>query len=191
VSSRCASCLAGAVLVVVGLAGAAEALRAGRGQALYHAVRYRDGASLTPEDADRRMDRAHRWYPHNVYASIWIAEKAYYTDPDRPLTAEREASAERWCTRGLRQNRYRRELRLLRTYLLMHRDPAAALAVWRRYTEWDFWSPFNQSVLAELYARTGDFYRARQALRWTIGTPHEAAARRAIREAWERELRGP
>jgi hypothetical protein len=190
-TARSASWLAGAVLALLGLAGGAEALRAGRGHALYRAVRYRDGAGLASGEAARRMERAYRWYPHNVYASIWTAERAYYSEAGDALSPEHEALAERWCARGLRQNRYRREVRLLQTYLLLRRDPAAALDCWRRYTAWDFWNPFNQYILAELFARNGEFYRARLALRWTVGSPYEAAARRAIRAAWTREISGP
>ena len=181
----------GSALVLLGVAGIGQAIRAGWAQAMYHDAKYGSGRTMSPEETDSLCARAYRLYRHNVYFSIWTAEKAYYDGSDEALTPGRLAIAERWCDLGLRQNAHKRSLRLLKTYLLLRDDPAAALSWWKRYVDWHFWSPFNHSVLAELYALNGDDFRARQSMTWVVGSSHEAATRKAIQAAWRRDVMGP
>jgi hypothetical protein len=180
--------LAGVVVGVGALGGVVHGIRAGVAQAWYCRAKYGE----PPADVDQSLalcQKAFRLYPHNYYFSILAAERAYATAQsasDAAATAWLRA-AQLWCDRGLAQNVWRSQLRRLKTRFLWEESPAEAIAYWRRYTDWQFWEPYNHAVLAEMYARTGDLERATECLYWARGDPHGTEVRVLIRKAQEKQ----
>ena len=82
-------------------------------------------------------------------------------------------------------------MHLLKAYLLVREQPAAAAAGWEVYLDRRFWDPFNHSVMAELWAVAGDYRQARESLRWTEGSRYHNETRKLVLEAWRREAAGP
>jgi hypothetical protein len=176
-------------LVGVGVYGALYAIQAARAQAMYHTAKY--GAAK--EDAKqilRLAEAAQYLYPNNYYFCIWAAEKAYYTSlgADKKEAQELIADSERWCETGLALNHYKSQLRLLKTHLLERKSVTDALKYWNQYVEWQFWDQYNHAVLAELYAKTGDFDKSFDELRWVKGSEHYSATAKRINEAWKKDM---
>jgi hypothetical protein len=73
--------------------------------------------------------------------------------------------------------------------LLSRSDPAASLAYWREFLDWDFWSPHNHAVLADLQARAGDFEAAWATANGIPDADKRGHARDRVRIAWEDEKR--
>ena len=132
---------------------------------------------------------AYALYPWNYYFSIFAAEAAYYKADEVRGDArmERLRQARLWCERALLQNGYKSQVRRLKTRFLWEESPAAAIAYWEAYTDWQFWEPYNHATLAELYARAGEPGKAEQSLKWVEGDPSYAQARETVereRQIW-------
>jgi len=81
----------------------------------------------------------------------------------------------------------------LQTRLLWPESPAAAIACWEAYTEWHYWSPYNHAVLADYYAKVGDFDKAERQLDLIKAFPDYVDAAKGVaaeRETWARLLKG-
>ncbi len=114
-----------------------------------------------------RCRRAFVLYPWNYYFSIFAAESAYYSAGDVPadIRAVRLQQAALWCERGLMQNKYRSQLRRLKTRFLWEDSPSEAIAYWEAHTQWQYWEPYNHQTLAEYYALYGEFAKAERELK--------------------------
>jgi len=177
------------VLVAVGVYGALYAIQVAKAQAMYHTAKY-GVAKENTEQILRLAAAAQSLYPHNYYFCIWAAEKAYYTSlvADKKDAQELLANSDRWCETGLALNHYKSQLRLLKTHLLEGKSVPDALKYWNQYVEWQFWEPYNHAVLAELYAKAGEFEKSLEELRWVKGSEHYAATGKRIAEAWKRDM---
>ena len=186
--------IVGMVLVVLAFLGVIHGVRAGVAQCLYREAKY--GAQAA--DTDHVVDlcgRAYAWYPWNYYFSILAAEQAYYTADAVTGVARRNRllQSQCWCDRGLIQNPWRSQLRRLHTRFLWEESPARAIHYWEAHTEWQFWEPYNHAVLAELYAKAGEFDKAEQALKWVQGAPDYEPTQKLVlaeKAAWNSALHG-
>jgi len=183
----------GGLLLVVSAAGLTQAVRGAVAGWIYHGAEF---ASVRPSP-ETRLDlcrRAYNWYPWNYYFSIRAAELAYRQYEAAPTNqAVWLEKAKWWCERGLAQNRYKSQLIRLQTRLLWPESPAAAIACWEAYTEWHYWSPYNHAVLADYYAKVGDFDKAERQLDLIKAFPDYVDAAKGVaaeRETWARLLKG-
>ncbi len=185
--------LVGVFLLVISLAGMRLALRAGTAQAYYFTMKYGSPVADTFQLLEA-CRKAYALYPWNYYFSILAAEAAYSAwEQQRRHDDSWFHQASLWCERGLRQNPWKSQLRRVQARLLWRDSPREAIRVWREYTDWHFWEPYNHAVLAEMYAMAGDFPRAEAELLWTEGTVEEQNARRAVdsaRQEWAEALEG-
>lgn len=175
--------LAGVFLAAVSVAGVWHSVCAGMAQGYYHRAKY----GKPEADTGRVLElcrRAYSWYPHHYYFSILAAEKAYYTAEAQKGQSRkhRMEQAVFWCDRGLAQNWWKGQLRRLKARFLWEESPSKAIRFWEAFVEWQFWEPHHHAVLAEMYARVGDFDKAEGALVWADGTPEWGAARRVVDE---------
>lgn len=185
---------AGTVFLVLSLAGVIHATRASI------AARLSRNAQLAtpPVEVGQVLEwcrRAYALYPWNYYFSIFTAEAAYY-QADRvrgDAREERLRQARVWCDRGLVQNKYKSQLRRLKTRFLWEESPAQAIAYWAAYTDWHFWEPYNHATLAELYARNGDIDQAEQELKWVERDPAYERVRKTVlaeKKSWDNIMNG-
>jgi hypothetical protein len=156
---------AGAVLVVVGIAGVWIALRNEQVACLYHEAKY-GRASGDLRRICALAERAHAISPNHHLFWTWVAERCRderktTTGPSR---AEWRGALARWCGRGLAANPWSPALRVIHAGLLSEQDPRAAVRWWESCVDWHYWEPYNHALLGELYARAGDFSRAFQVL---------------------------
>ena len=63
---------------------------------------------------------------------------------------------------------------------LWEKSPEEGRAYWETYVEWDFWSPYAHAVLAEMYARSGNFQRAESELQWTQNSEFYPTTRQTL-----------
>ncbi len=138
--------------------------------------------------------RAYAWYPWNYRFSIEAAEKAYRAAETGGEATRKDLrlQSQFWCERGVVQNRWKSQLRRLKTRFLWESSASEAIRYWEAHTDWQFWEPYNHAVLAELYARAGDFDQAERSLKWTEGTVEYESTRRLVlseKEAWEDALK--
>lgn len=184
--------IAGLALLIVSICGVVHALRASVAAAVYHRVRYHaeQRSRGDPEWAGMVAERSYRFYPYNYYLCAWIAENFWYYrfNKSGEELSSRVTSAEIWCNRGLEQNSWKSQLRLLKVRLVARESPSAALESWKEYMDWDYWNRYNHAVLVELYARAGDFSNAMEALERVKGTKHHNYARRELHAAWQKEF---
>jgi hypothetical protein len=172
-------------LLVVCAAGVVHGVRAASAQWMYERAKYgADRSSLLRILA--LCESAQRLYPFNYYFCLWAATQACQAS-DVPGQGAAHAAADRWCARGIALNPYNRKLQIIRARRLQGRAPRQAAAQWARYVDWQFWDPYNHSLLAELYADAGEVEQALAELEWARGSPYFAAARGRLLEAWERE----
>lgn len=179
--------LSGMLLLGLAFGHAVYGARAAAAQWTYFMCKYgREPATVRELLAAAR--RAHRWYPHNYYLAILAAERAHAAAVARtPPDGELWRQAWLWCERGLAQNPWRSSLRWLKTRLLWREAPQEAIRYWEQFTDWNFWEPWNHAVLAELYAKVGEFEKADEALFWARGAPNYEDARRAVLEEARRQ----
>ena len=185
--------LAGWILLILGASGAVYGSVVAAAQTLYFTAKY--GAAR--EDLPRALsllEAAYRIYPHNFRGSLVAAERAWAESEraDGPEASGRwRKVSEMWCERGLRANPNERSLRFRWAACLSERDLPAAIRYMEDYVTWHFWHPWNHAVLAELYARAGDFDRADQSLFWVRQNPqYDRIARERVRIAKDRYLGG-
>ena len=184
----------GVLLLAIALVGLAHSIRGAVAGWICYASEF--AAKRPPPEV--RLDscrRAYNWYPWNYYFSIRAAELAYRQYEVAPTNAVDAwlGKAKWWCERGLAQNRYKSQLIRLQTRLLWPESPAAALAGWEAYTDWHYWSPYNHAVLAEYYAKAGDFEKADRQLDLIKAFPDHADAAKAVaaeRQTWNRLFTG-
>jgi len=138
-----------------------------------------------------RCETAGRLYPYNYYFAAWAGEKAYYRWEADAGEGDLLVTARRWCDTGLQFNGYLSSLRLLKTRLLRTESVEQATEYWREYVDWNFWNPYNHSVLAELYATGGKWGSAMQELRWVKGSPYYEHARQTVNELWREQMKPP
>lgn len=185
---------AGAVLLILSLAGVAYGVRTCAAMLAYHQAKYGVAAGNTARVLSL-CRRAYGWYPWNYRFSIVAAEQAYHEAGLATGKAREEflRQAQFWCERGLRQNWRKSQLRRLKTRFLLEESPVKAAQFWAEFTDWQFWEPYNHAVLAELYARSGDFDKAEQSLKWAEGSSSYDAARAVVLEqqrSWAEALEG-
>lgn len=183
----------GALGLVLALGGVVHSTRAAVAANLSRRIQY--GPPLEVEQVVELARKAQSLYPWNYYLAIFAAETAYYRagEVGGELQRERLRQAALWCDRGLALNRYKSQLRRLKTNLLWEDSPAEAIRYWSAYVDWQFWEPHHHATLAELHARAGDFEQAERAVKWTEGTVAHAGARAAVdreRKAWDAILKG-
>lgn len=186
--------MVGVSLVLLSVLGVIHGVRAGIAQYLYYVAKYGSAAGKTDEVVEL-CRRAYGWYPWNYYFSILAAEQCYYTADAVTGSArsERLRHAQCWCDRGLVQNPWRSQLRRLHTRFLWDESPSRAIQYWEAHTDWQFWEPYNHEVLAELYAKAGDFDKAERSLKWVAGTPGYETTRKRVeseKAAWSAALDG-
>lgn len=182
----------GIALVAISAYGICYGVKAGTAQAIYHDAKY-GSAKDDVHAVLNRCEESHSLYPYNYYFSIWTGEKAYYTsfDADKEEARKLLAASERWCDIGLAQNFHNSQLRLLKTHLIERRSLPDAIKYWEAYVEWQFWEPHNHAVLAEMYAKAGNFEKAFEELEWVKGSKHHAETAKKIREAWDKDMKPP
>ena len=185
--------LLGILLLVVAMAGVAEAVRGTVAAVYYQKATYGIPRPST-ETALDLCRRAYGWYRWNYYFSIEVAERAYYDaqagGTNAPVLLER---ARWWCERGLAQNPCKSQLRRLQTRFLWNESPAQAIAYWSAFTDWNYWEPYNHAVLAQLYAAAANFAEADRELALIRAFPDYADAAKAVeheRQTWDAMLRG-
>jgi hypothetical protein len=151
--------------------GIVYGLRASAAQGLYYQAKY----SSEPHDIRPVLGRcmkADALYPHNYRFCELVARKTLaaaqsLTDPI--ASGDLEATAEKWCNRGLAMNPRDRELCWLKTAILERRSREAAIRYWKDYTDWHFWHPQNQYLLGSLYARNGHLHEAERIVELLAG----------------------
>jgi len=183
---------AGCLLGLLSVAGTIRATNATRSYVAYHRAKY--GCSKgNSREVFQLAERADRLYPSNYYLCILASELAYHTYDalDEPERSRRLSAAQFWCDRGLRKNPYKSQLRLLEARLAARESPARAARLWAEYVDWEFWVPHHHAVLVEFLVEAGEFGRAVEELKWTRNSGHHDAAKRAIDEAWRREMSPP
>ena len=79
-------------------------------------------------------------------------------------------------------NPYPRRMRFLKMYLIRRTSSEQALQYWKEYVEWQFWEPYNQAVLVDLYAACGQLAEAEKSLRWVKGSSHFPAAKQCLEQ---------
>jgi len=178
-------------LLVVSVLGTTRGVRASAAYSLYNKAKY-GSASDNAGAVLAKAATAQRFYPYNYYFCIWAAERCYYDhfDPD----SDREYlldSVDYWCDQGLRQNPYKRELRMLRARLLAMDSPADAVEYWGRYVDWHYWDPFNHSALAEFHAMVGDFDKAFGSLELIKGMSYYEEGLARVKQLWNDEMSIP
>ena len=181
--------IGGVVLLLVAAVGLCQSVRGLVAQTLYFRAKF--SRPLPALESTRQACRVAHWlYPYNYYFCLWTGEKAYEASQQTTGEAALEltAVAEQWCDRGLILNPYRSQLVSLKTKLLAERDIDAAIEVWSKYIDWDYWDPNHHAVLAGLQAQAGDFQAAMQTLDMAKGSSHYEAARSEVRAAWKREM---
>lgn len=184
----------GIALVVLALGGLVRSTRAFLSHAGYHRLRYGRSPELDVNEVARACERLFRLYPYSHYLCIFVAERACFGPGGQRIDAlddRRAAIGGQWCDRGLKINPHSRRLRYIKTRLLERDSAKKALAYWLSFVDWQYWDPSNHAVLAELYAKTGEFVRAAQALEMARNSPRHAAAARTVQDAWRREMLGP
>ena len=163
----------GILLVLVGLAGVWHVTQSERVACLYREARYGNAAG----DLERIRVLAERAYaisPVHYLFWTWVCERARDARPVAPGEEREEQTAVMacWCERGLAANPWSPALRVIHAGLLCERDPRAAIRWWESCVAWQYWEPYNHALLAELYARAGEFTRAFDIL-WRIrGQPY-------------------
>jgi len=173
----------GLLLVAFGVVGIAHSLRNERVACLYHESRFGHSSA----DFGRVCLLAEQAYAispvHHLFWT-WVAERARDMRKDAmgPTRAGLTAEMGRWCDRGLSANPWSPPLRLIRAGLLSEQDLRAAIRWWEPCVDWQYWEPLNHAVLAELYAKAGEFPRAFEVLGRIRGHPY-ATEGRAIVEA--------
>ncbi|MEI6788029.1 MAG: hypothetical protein WCL49_06075 [bacterium] len=183
----------GAVMLALAVAGMVHSTRASLAARLAYKARYGQPAASVEQVLDA-CRKAAALYPWNYYFTIFTAEMAYYRADDvtGEARAERLRQARFWCDRGLFQNGYKSQLRRLKTRFLWEDSSLKAIDYWKAHTDWQFWEPGNHAVLAELYARAGEFDQAEQSLKWVAIDPaaHQEARRIVEREKkiWDDSL---
>lgn len=183
----------GLFLAVFSLFGALYAERACKAQWIYFNSKYGSRSKESLEAITANCSEAYAIYPHNYYFSIYVSERNYYERKasDGPGQDDRLLKAALWCDRGLKQNFHKSQLRLLKTRLLARTSLDDAIVFWEEYVQWHFWEPYNHAVLAEMYAKRGDFSKAAQSLQWLKGTKHYPDAIKKFNKAWEQEKKPP
>lgn len=178
-------------LLSVSVLGITRGIRASAAYFLYNKAKY----GSANDDAGAVLAKAataQRFYPYNYYFCIWAAEKCYYEqfkpDSDRKYLL---ASVDYWCDQGLRQNQYKRELRMLRARLLAEDSPADAVEYWGQYLDWHYWDPFNHSAMAEFHAMAGDYDKAFEALEVIKGMKYYEEGLRRVKDQWNKEMAIP
>jgi hypothetical protein len=171
----------GVLLFSLSLAGLFHGIRASL--AAHWAWKAQYGTSAPEvEQVMASCRRAFVLYPWNYYFSIFASELAYYK-ADEATGAQREErlhQSELWCERGLMQNRYRSQLRRLKTRFLWDNSPSEAIAYWEAHTNWQYWEPYNHETLAGLYAKYGEFDKAARELKLLVNFPAYEATRTLI-----------
>jgi hypothetical protein len=175
--------LVAVLLVVISVAGVVYGSRVWQAQRLYFESKY----GTASDDPARIIDncrRAYALYPFNYRFCLLAAEAAH--DSAAKLTGDeakaRLALAELWCRRGIVLNPYPRGFQWLLSEFLWKQSPEFAIDTWRRYVDWDFWSPYNHSVLADMYVKAGDIARAEKELAWTKDSEYYAPTLQLIAE---------
>ena len=149
---------AGLLLLSISVAGIVYGTRVWQAQRLYFESKY-GAASGNPVRILENCRRAHELYPFN-YRFCLLAAETTHDSAARLAGAEAKACmdlSESWCRRGIVLNPYPRGFQWLLSEFLWTRSPELAIDNWRKYVDWDFWSPYNHSVLAGMYAKIGDF----------------------------------
>ena len=173
----------GFALLLLSVAGIVYSSRVWLAQELYFNSKF-GSASGDPARILENCRRADALYPFNYRFCLLAAETAH--DSAATLTGdeakERLAVAEKWCRRGIVLNPYPRGFNWLMSEFLWPHSPEMAVDIWKKYVDWDFWSAYNHSVLASLYARIGDFPGAEKELAWTRNSEYYALTSQLIAE---------
>ena len=180
----------GILLMTGGGVGLLHAVRAAQSAWGYYRAHYAAGAA-SPDEVLRLCERAYRTYPENHWLCLWAADAAFQ-DRDsgsKQHWQRRLDETELWTGRGLLRNPYDARLRELKARLLVRRSPAEAVAYWREYLDWSFWSPEHHLVMLQLCLAADDFAGAMESLRWLKGTSKEAEGRGLVRQAWAWEMK--
>ena len=183
--------IAACFLLGVCIAGALQSARAAVAQIVFHHAKYGSG-EREPVRLGRLCETASRWYGYNYYFCILVSQAAYAAAVEKPADEDAlRALAARWTDRGLALNPYRRQLCLIKTYLLENESREEAIRHWREYLEWHFWDHYNHWVLFGLHVRGGAYREAMQSMEWLKGSEYAERARRSLRRAWQREMAFP
>lgn len=176
-----------------GAAGIVYGGRAALSHWLYHRVKYGAERDLDAAAILRRGETAFRLYPFSYHLCEFMAETAWEArfGEGGAVRDDMAAAANDWCRRGLVLNRRSRRLNELAARGLALRSPAASVAFWRKYVQWDFWQPDNHAVLADLQIGAGDYAGALDSLRWAARSTHHERVLRRLRAAWRREREAP
>jgi hypothetical protein len=186
--------VAGGGLLALSVLWVVHGSRAAVAQACYHRAKY-GAANAEASKIVGLCRRAYALYPWNYYFSIESSERAYKAAFGMGEGSSRQdmlRQSQFWCERGLTQNRWRSQLRRLKTRFLWEASPSEAVRYWKAHTDWQFWEPHNHRVLVELYAKAGDFEKAEKSLRWTKGTSEYEPARQLMlteKTAWDDALK--
>ena len=180
------SIVAGVLILAVSACGIVHGMRSSVAQGLYRQAKF-GSARDNPRGVFRRCERAQALYPYNYNFCILAAEMAYGRARGMVTGSELREISERWCDEGLKLNRYRRKLRVLKAKHLAVRSPEEAVTYWEEYVDWHFWDPYNHALLANIYASAGYFGKALESLEWVKGSEHHEKAAASVRSAWRRE----
>jgi hypothetical protein len=174
----------GLILLVVSALGIVHGVRTAVGQWLYRGAKY-GPAREDPERVFEMLEIARGLDPRNYYACVFAEETAFHASVDENGRPREDLLriCRRWCERGLALNRYNRSLRLRWAGLLARKDIHGAIAYMREYVDWFFWHPHNHAVLAELYAKAGDFDKAQRELNLIDGMEYHGPAEESVADA--------
>ncbi len=178
------------MLLLIGAASLVYSIRTAVSQSMYHRLKFGRLMAEEPERQQLVADMAARWYPHNYYLSVWMAEHYWSArkDAGTDLADSRIALANQWCRRGLVQNSYRRDLRWLEVQLTGLDSDLNACELWEAYVaQAAFWDPWNLASLAVLRADAGRIESAMELLPLLRGTPSYQRAWTAIQSALRRQ----
>lgn len=181
---------AGFFFLLVGITALVYSIRAAVSQSMYHRLKFGRLMDETPERQQPVAELADRWYPHNYYLSVWMAERYWSArrNAGADLADSRISLADQWCRRGLVQNAYRRDLRWLEVELAGRISVVNACELWEKYVaEAAFWDPWNLASLAVLRAGAGRIESAMELLPLLRGTPSYQRAWTAIQSALRRQ----
>jgi hypothetical protein len=181
----------GAALLAICCIGILHASRCAISQWTYFGLKY--GPERAEELSMRMAERAYRLCPWNFHLAAWAGEYSYKRVS--PATARDEdswlQSASKWCLRSLKSNPYKRNMNVLRARLLQVESPRLAVSFWRRYVDWNYWSRYNHSLLAELLASEGRFDEAVMELDLAGDGADRAEAGKRVLDAWRIEKQAP
>ncbi len=182
-------------MILLGFFSVNYSINASRAQAIYTQSRYSQrAAELSPENIYSNYLHATKLYPWNFYFSAYAGEALFYnlSNYEGDELVHCNEIIEEIARQGLETNPYNTQLIYLNMRMLQLESPKSALEYWQKFVDWYFWSDYNHSVLAELYAKSGMYENALNELKYLEKFPKLLDhTKHLIDDAWLLEMKQP